>query len=66
MKLLIGRGIGMLVASFIYIVIEQRLLFLVCALFNLFAALIYSIYFFFTRNKTTDVNLSNTRTDIGS
>lgn len=66
--ILLGRGIGLLVSSFIYIVIDQRLLFLVFALFNLIAAFIYSIYFLFTRTKRTNPNLSLSHplTDIGS
>lgn len=57
----LGRGIGMLVASFIYIVIQQRLLFLVFGIFNIIAAIIYSIYFLLTREKTSSkkVNISN-------
>jgi len=51
----------MLVASFIYIVIQQRLLFLVFAILNIIAAIIYSIYFLLTREKSSGikVNLSN-------
>jgi hypothetical protein len=57
----LGRGMGMLVASFIYIVIQQRLLFLVFGIFNIIAAIIYSIYFLLTREKTSSkkVNISN-------
>jgi hypothetical protein len=43
----------MLISSFIYVVIQQRLLFLVFAIFNLIAAIIYSIYFFLTREKSS-------------
>jgi hypothetical protein len=43
----------MLISSFIYVVIQQRLLFLVFAIFNLIAAIIYSIYFFLTRKKSS-------------
>ena len=53
----LGRGIGMLVSSFIYIVIQQRLLFLVFAILNVIAMIIYSIYFFFTRTKTSKENV---------
>lgn len=58
----LGRGIGMLVASYIYIVIQQRLLFLVFAILNIIAAVIYSIYFLLTRKKpsSNNVTISNT------
>jgi len=57
MSLFLGRGIGMLVSSFIYIVIQQRLLFLVFAILNIIAAFIYSIYFFLTRENALSKSL---------
>jgi hypothetical protein len=58
----------MLVSSFIYIIIQQRLLFLVFAILNLVAAIIYSIYFLLTRTKTSRKNLtvSNDAIEAGS
>ncbi len=48
----------MLVASYIYIVIHQRLLFLVFAILNLTAAIIYSIYFLITRGKSSSKSVT--------
>jgi hypothetical protein len=58
---ILGRGIGMLVSSYIYIVIQQRLLFFVFAIINIIAMIIYSIYFFLTRTKSSkkDVSILN-------
>ena len=55
-----GRGIGLLVSSFIYIVIEQRLLFLVFTILNVIGAILYSIYFLlsmkFSKQNVTVLN----------
>jgi hypothetical protein len=59
----LGRGIGMLVASFIYIVIQQRLLFLVFTILNIIAAIIYSIYFLLTRKKPSSKHVSISNND---
>lgn len=57
----LGRGIGMLVASYIYIIIQQRLLFLVFAILNIVAAIIYSIYFLIRKKSSKqNVTVSNT------
>jgi hypothetical protein len=56
MSFFLGRGIGLLVSSYIYIVIQQRLLFLVFSIFNIIAAIIYSIYFLLTREKSSRQN----------
>ncbi|CAF4789128.1 unnamed protein product [Rotaria socialis] len=53
-----SRGTGLLVSSFIYIVLQQRLLFLVFAILNIIAASIYSIYFLLTRKKSTNTNVT--------
>ncbi len=50
----IGRGVGLPIASFIYTSFEQRVLFLVIAIFNLIVAIIYSIYFILTRSRSQD------------
>ncbi len=47
----------MLVSSFIYIVIQQRLLFFVFAILNVIATIIYSIYFWLTRTSTSKKNV---------
>ncbi|CAF4327183.1 unnamed protein product [Rotaria socialis] len=54
----LSRGTGLLVSSFIYIVLQQRLLFLVFAILNIIAASIYSIYFLLTRKKSTNTNVT--------
>jgi hypothetical protein len=61
--ILLGRGIGLLISSYIYIVIQQRLLFLVFCIFNITAAVIYSIYFFLTRNKSSSPTIIVLKTD---
>ncbi|CAF1292604.1 unnamed protein product [Rotaria sp. Silwood1] len=48
----LGCGIGLLVSSYIYIAIQQRLLFLVFSILNIIAAIFYSIYFLLTYNKS--------------
>jgi phosphate/sulfate permease len=48
----LGRGVGLVIASFIYTTFEKRRLFLVIALFNLSAAVIYSIYFLLTQRRS--------------
>ncbi|CAF1253487.1 unnamed protein product [Rotaria sordida] len=48
----LGRGIGLLAASFIYTFTQQPLLFLIFALFNLIAAVIYSLYFILHRQSS--------------
>lgn len=49
----------------IYIVIEQRLLFLVFMIFNLSTALVYSLYFFLKWKKSSSksTNSSNNNDD---
>ncbi|CAF2974102.1 unnamed protein product [Rotaria sp. Silwood2] len=42
----LGRGVGLIACSFIYTRLQSRLLFLVFAIFDAIAAIIYSIYFF--------------------
>ncbi|CAF4668761.1 unnamed protein product [Rotaria magnacalcarata] len=56
--ILVGCGVGLLVSSYIYIVVNQRLLFLVFAILNLVAAILYSIYFLLTRKKTSSKNVT--------
>lgn len=51
--IILGRGMGLLVSSYIYIVIQQRLLFLVFAILNLLAAISYSIYFLLARQPAS-------------
>ncbi|UJR36825.1 hypothetical protein I4U23_029538 [Adineta vaga] len=58
----LGRGCGLLISSFIYIVVQQRLLFLIFAIINLIAAIIYSIYFFLTR-QSSGKNVSTSKND---
>ncbi|CAF3227411.1 unnamed protein product [Rotaria socialis] len=62
----LGCGVGLLVSSYIYIVVNQRLLFLVFAILNLVAAILYSIYFLLTRKKTSSKNatVSATTNDV--
>ncbi len=50
----LGRGIGLPIASFIYTTFEQRQLFLAFSLFNLTAAVLYSIYFIATRPRPNE------------
>jgi hypothetical protein len=59
--IILGRGIGLLLGSYIYIVIQQRLLFLLCAILNIIAAVVYSIYFLLRKEKPAGRNrtLSN-------
>ena len=52
----LGRGIGLLIASFIYTLIEQRSLFLIISIFNLIAAVIFSLYFLGTRQRHSKEN----------
>jgi len=52
----LGRGIGLVLSSFIYRLSDKRTLFLVIAIFNLVAAVIFSIYFLITRQKTGTKN----------
>lgn len=47
----LGRGVALLIASFIYTMIEQRTLFLIVCIFNLIAAAIFSLYFLLTRQR---------------
>lgn len=49
--LLSGRGVGLIASSFIYTRLQSRLLFFIFALFNIIAAILYGIYFFFHREK---------------
>ncbi|CAF1447312.1 unnamed protein product [Adineta steineri] len=58
----LGKGIGLIISSFIYTTLEQRLLFLIFAIFNLICAIIYGIYFLISRknsNKSIEYNTSN-------
>ncbi len=48
----IGRGVGLLIASFIYTLIKPRVLFLIIAIFNLIAAIIFSLYFILNRERS--------------
>lgn len=50
--LCLGRGVGLIVSSFIYTHYESRRLFLVYAIYNTVAAALYSIYFLLTRAKS--------------
>lgn len=47
----LGRGAGLIAASFIYTRLQSRMLFLIFALFNLVAAVFYGIYFLLHRNR---------------
>ena len=53
----VGCGIGLLVSSYIYIAIQQRLLFLVFSILNIIAAIFYSIYFLLTHKKSSIKNV---------
>jgi len=58
----LGRGVGLLIASFIYTLIQQRVLFLIISIFNLIAAIIFSIYFLLHRQyskKSIEKNDNN-------
>ncbi|CAF1094125.1 unnamed protein product [Adineta ricciae] len=54
----LARGIGLIASSFIYTLLEQRLLFLVFAIFNVICAIIFGLYFLVTRKR------SNGQTDL--
>ncbi|CAF3552107.1 unnamed protein product [Rotaria sp. Silwood1] len=55
----LGRGVGLIACSFIYTSLQSRLLFLVFAVFDAVAAIIYSIYFMLRTKvlkKSTQLN----------
>ena len=58
LRLCVARGIGLIVSSFIYTLLEQRVLFLVFAIFNVICAIIFALYFLITRKR------SNGQTDL--
>lgn len=55
----LGRGVALLIASFIYTMIEQRSLFLIVCIFNLIAAAIFSLYFLLTRSRDPTKNIDS-------
>ena len=48
----LGRGVGLVIGSIIYNMFDHRLLFLIFALVNLSAAVIFSLYFLITKRRT--------------
>ncbi|CAF3505967.1 unnamed protein product [Rotaria socialis] len=59
----LGRGIGLLISSLIYIVFQERLLFLVFMILNIIAAIIYSIYFLLKWRKSSHKSLTSSNND---
>ncbi|UJR09330.1 hypothetical protein I4U23_013573 [Adineta vaga] len=50
----LARGVGLIASSFIYTRLEQRLLFLIFAIFNLICAVLYGLYFIVSRKQSNE------------
>jgi len=60
----LGRGIGLIASSFIYTLLQPRLLFLIFALFNAVAAIVYSLYFLLCKKYSQKPIRSNFNTNV--
>ena len=61
---IIGRGVGLIVSSFIYTRLQSRTLFLFFACFNATAAIIYSLIFFVLKKRSEKNLRSNHNTNV--